>query len=194
MCEKKGLSYPPKHVFFRAFKLERKLEVWAAASAKDRMVLLQTYPIAAMSGDLGPKRVEGDGQVPEGIYRIDRFNPQSSYHLSLRVSYPNDADRHFSDPTKPGGDIHGNRVSIGCLAMTDDKIEEIYLLALAGRQAGVPIHIFPYRFGSAASEKRVTAKAALWDELKQIYWAFEKSRIVPVVTVNAQGQYRLCRS
>ena len=88
-----GIEYPPKQVFFRAFKDERTLEIWGANSATSKLRLLQKYRVLAASGTLGPKRQYGDMQVPEGWYYVDRFNPFSSYHLSLGLNYPNGADR-----------------------------------------------------------------------------------------------------
>jgi hypothetical protein len=129
-----GVAWPPEELYVRAFKLEREVEVWAGARGKP-LVRVKVYPVCAASGELGPKRQEGDLQVPEGFYLLDSFNPLSSFHLSMRVSYPNDSDRKLSDPRRPGGNIaiHGNCVSMGCIAIEDGPIEE---LALA--PAGVP--------------------------------------------------------
>jgi len=144
-----GVTYPPARVLFRAFKSERELELWIGDKGK-KMVLFRTYAIAGSSGTLGPKRKEGDKQVPEGVYFIDRYNPASKFYLSLGLNYPNAHDKSVADPSRPGGDIfiHGDTRSIGCLAMTDEKIREIYPLALDARDGGqskVPVHIFPFR-------------------------------------------------
>gem|GEM_PF-5218353 len=163
----KKLAYPPRTLFLRAFKDERTLEIWAADDPAKPMQWIKSYRIAAMSGDLGPKRREGDRQAPEGFYRIqapegfyriDRFNPKSSYHLSLGLNYPNASDRILSDRDRPGSDIfiHGAEVSIGCLAMTDPMIQEIYVMAWDARQAGlkaIPVHIFPTRLDAAGLER-----------------------------------------
>ncbi len=127
LCEKAKITYPPKRIFIRVFKAERQLEVWGSNGGTQPFVLVHTYPIAGMSGALGPKRKEGDLQVPEGFYLIDRFNPQSRFRLSLGLNYPNASDRKRSDAQRPGGDIfiHGDNRSIGCLAMTDSKIDQI---------------------------------------------------------------------
>ncbi|MBX7135542.1 MAG: L,D-transpeptidase family protein [Fimbriimonadaceae bacterium] len=194
MCQRAGLAYPPKAIFLRVFKKERVLEVWGGAKAGGAMRLLQTYPIAAMSGGPGPKRKEGDRQVPEGCYVIDRFNPQSSYHLSLRVSYPNASDRVFADKAAPGGDIyiHGNQVSIGCLAMTDDKIEEIYVLAWNVRRTTIPVHIFPAkRYDHQIKSNPSEDTRNLWSDLIPIQHAFDKSRVVPKVKIGKDGRHRL---
>jgi murein L,D-transpeptidase YafK len=171
------------------------MEIWASPSGSEPFRLLHTYDIAAMSGKLGPKRKQGDLQVPEGFYHIDRFNPKSRFHLSLGINYPNASDRKLSDPDRPGGDIfiHGNAVSIGCMAMTDPKIEEIYILALAARNAGqakIPVHIFPYRM----KRKPTGSLAAFWGELKPVYDYFEKYRTVPNVRVDSKGRYSIAKT
>jgi murein L,D-transpeptidase YafK len=134
----------------RAFKTEQKFEVWAKSKLQTKYVLLKTYDICASSGSLGPKLKQGDGQVPEGIYTIDRFNPTSLYHLSLGISYPNSTDKVRSNGLNPGGDIfiHGRCVTIGCLPMTDAIIEQIYLLAIHAKQANkaaIEVEIYPFR-------------------------------------------------
>lgn len=129
--EAAGVPYPPPRVVLAGFKEEKLLEVWASAGTSFKRV--KTYPVLAASGGPGPKRREGDRQVPEGIYRLTGFNPNSSYHLSVRVDYPNAEDRAVARAegrSDLGGDIfiHGKAVSIGCLAIGDDAIEELYLL------------------------------------------------------------------
>lgn len=193
-CAKVGLASLPSRIYIRAFKEERTLEVWGYLPSAKRYVLVETYPIAAMSGKLGPKRKEGDGQVPEGLYIIDVFNPRSNFLLSLRVSYPNASDRVFSDPKTPGGDIyiHGNKVSIGCLAMTDDKIQEIYVLAHNAKASTIPVHIFPARLTKAKLAKLIQehpSHAKLWNQLEPAYSRFEKSHLIPKATIRRDGSY-----
>ena len=129
--ERSGVAYPPASVWLVALKEERRLELWAGG--RDRRHI-KDYDIQAASGEAGPKRSQGDLQVPEGLYRILWLNPASSYHLSMKVDYPNDFDRsraHLDGRTNLGGDIfiHGRAVSIGCLAMGDPAIEELFVLA-----------------------------------------------------------------
>lgn len=190
-----GLRYPAARLYFRAFKRERELEMWAGP-AKGPMKLVRTYRIVAASGELGPKRREGDLQVPEGFYRIDRFNPASRFHLSLGLDYPNASDRVRSDPRAPGGDIfiHGGRSSIGCMALTDPVIEEVYVCALdAGRP--IPVHVFPCRMTDAAMKSladEVGEESGLmrfWNELRPAYAQFERTRQVPKVTIEKNGAY-----
>lgn len=192
-----GLSFPVKSVYFRAFKQEKRFEVWGADTPGDPHRLLKTYAIAAQSGGLGPKRKEGDRQVPEGLYRIARFNPASSYLLSLGLDYPNASDRVLSDSEQPGSDIfvHGDQVSIGCLALTDDKILEVYLwawLAHESGQKGIRVDIFPFpmtRQNLSAQED--SAHFALWSSLSPAFSSFQASRKVPAFTVDETGLYRV---
>ena len=127
----RGIRYPPSGVTLVGLKEERRLEVWARKGTG--FVLFRGYSVLAASGGPGPKLRRGDFQVPEGIYRLTSFNPNSSYHLSLRVDYPNERDREVARAehrTDLGGDIyiHGKNVSVGCLAIGDAGIEELYLL------------------------------------------------------------------
>ena len=136
VCRRAGIQYPPKRIYLLAFKQERILEVWGA-NARGRYARLATYPILAASGGPGPKRRAGDRQVPEGLYRITHLNPLSQFHLSLRVDYPNSDDtvNAIVPRNRMGGDIyvHGNNVSIGCIALGDSVIEKVFCLtALAG--------------------------------------------------------------
>ncbi len=138
-------------VFLRAMKEERVLELWLRGDSGWQ--LWRSYSIAAASGDLGPKLREGDGQVPEGFYRVTsaQLNPASRYHLAMNLGYPNEYDRHHQR-TGSFIMIHGRAVSVGCLAMTDPWIEEIYLLvaeALVQGQPEVPVHLFPFRLSEA---------------------------------------------
>ena len=126
-----GIAYPPSGLTLVGLKRERILEAWARSSSGWTRV--KSYPILAASGGPGPKLQEGDLQVPEGVYRLTAFNPRSSYHLSRRVDYPNADDRAVAlaeGRERLGGDIfiHGKAVSIGCLAIGDDAIEELYVL------------------------------------------------------------------
>lgn len=183
-----GLSYPVGEVYLRAFKKEKVLELWAG-EAKKPLKLVKSYPFCAASGELGPKRREGDLQVPEGFYELQSFNPQSNFHLSLQVSYPNASDRVLSDPKKPGGAIyiHGNCASIGCIAIEDGPIEEVYLFALDAKVRRIPIHIFPQRLDEAgAKEAQAGPHAAFWQQLVPGYALFEANRRPPSSKVDAK--------
>lgn len=132
-CQRKDIAYPPQHLYLVGLKEEKILRIYAQESATTKAKLIHTYDIIAASGTAGPKLKEGDWQVPEGFYKLESFNPNSLYHLSLRVNYPNQEDKAHAQNekrTKLGGDImiHGSNASVGCLAMGDDAIEEIYVL------------------------------------------------------------------
>ncbi|NMO14313.1 L,D-transpeptidase family protein [Pyxidicoccus fallax] len=195
-----GVAWPPERMYVRAFKHERELEVWAGAKAGP-LVKVKTYPFCAASGELGPKRQRGDLQVPEGFYTIDLFNPWSDYHLSMRVSYPNAADKKHKTAADPGGNIfvHGDCVSIGCIAIENEPIQELYVMVLDTRaktKRDVPIHIFPRRLdaeGLKALERGRPAtdpRLAFWRSLQPAYTHFEESRLVPVTSVEPEtGTY-----
>lgn len=182
-------------VFLRAFKQERQLEVFVQSREDGRFHLFRSYPVAAASGTLGPKLREGDRQVPEGFYFVtpDAMNPASQFHLSFNIGYPNAFDRHHQ---RDGTFImvHGGRASIGCLAMTDPGIEEIYILCDAAHRAGQPffrIHIFPFRM----TDQNLAARRAhpwhdFWLNLRQGHDWFERHGTPPDTTVSPDGKYR----
>ena len=143
---KAGIAYPPREIVLIAIKDERKLELWARDQGKFKLV--RPYTIKAASGRRGPKLRQGDRQVPEGIYHIERLNPNSNYHLSMKVDYPNAFDLEHADydgRTNLGGDIfiHGNSVSAGCLAMGDAAIEELFVLAAHVGPENIKVIIAP---------------------------------------------------
>ncbi|MGB8166396.1 MAG: hypothetical protein WCF18_02825 [Chthoniobacteraceae bacterium] len=195
-----GIGYPPRALFLRALKREAVLEAWARDEG-DTFKLIHRYPITYSSGKPGPKRREGDRQVPEGFYAIESFNPLSLYHLSLRVNYPNESDRVLSDREKPGFDIyvHGGDGSIGCVPIGDAGIEEVYLMTLdAGNRAAVPLHIFPAKMSGADWEEFVAPfrfsdpeLVRFWEKLRPGYDVFERTRRLPRVTVDKDGSYRV---
>jgi hypothetical protein len=131
---KAGVPFPPSRLALLGFKAEKRLEVWVGSAPDGPWHHVRDYPVLAASGGPGPKLREGDGQVPEGVYRVELLNPKSRYHLSLRLDYPNAFDRAKASQegrTSLGGDIyiHGGAVSIGCLAMGDAAVEELFVLA-----------------------------------------------------------------
>ena len=149
--ESKKISWPPKALYIRAFKYDQLMEIWVKGDDKKPFRLFKTYTICMQSGNTGPKRVEGDLQIPEGFYYINEFNPNSNYHLSLGLNYPNVSDQLLSDSLHPGGEIyiHGNCVSIGCLAINDIPIEELYVMAAYAKGNGqdfIPVHVFPVKY------------------------------------------------
>lgn len=134
-----------------AFKKEQILEVVVRKNENESWKLLKMYPFTAFSGKIGPKLKNGDKQIPEGIYQMEYLNPNSKYHLSIKVNYPNAFDREkakLDGRTDLGGDImiHGKSVTIGCIAVGDKNIEEIFILATKTKNKHFPIIIAPHDF------------------------------------------------
>jgi hypothetical protein len=128
-----GVAYPPKDIALLAFKKEQQIQLWAK-DAVEHWRHIHTYPLTAFSGTLGPKLKEHDRQIPEGIYRLTTFNPYSTMHLSMMINYPNEFDREQANKDgrrQLGGDIflHGKDRSVGCLAVGDSAIDELFLLS-----------------------------------------------------------------
>jgi murein L,D-transpeptidase YafK len=176
--------------FIRIFKESRELELWLQDD-KSAWRLFRVYPIACFSGELGPKTREGDMQAPEGFYSFaaKQLNPASRYHLAFNVGYPNAYDLAHQ---RTGSLImvHGDMCSIGCFAMTDPVIEEIYLVVEAAlkRSGSVPVHVFPFRMTAESLQAADLAHRDFWQELLPGYAVFEKERRVPQIRV-AKGRY-----
>lgn len=197
-----GLRYPAEQIYLRIFKRERVLELWVRPSGGDNFALLKAYDICALAGELGPKRRQGDNQVPEGFYYVDWFNPRSDYLLSLHVDYPNRSDQILGAPDNLGGDIfiHGGCNSVGCMAVTDEQIKELYWIAVEARGTGqqrIPVHIFPARLSDTDLPRLTQAFSArpahvsLWRSMKPGYDFFERERKVPLMGVAQNGFYQL---
>lgn len=197
----KGLDWPARYVYIRAFKYDSQLEVWVKNTVKEEYKLLKIYKICALAGSLGPKRFEGDYQVPEGFYYINEFNPNSNYYLSLGLNYPNPSDKILSDQAKPGGDIfiHGGCATVGCIPIRNDQIDELYIIAASAKSAGldyIPVHIFPinysvqrsYEFLKKAMDNDPSYKA-LNVKLEQAFEYFEQHKELPVVMLQDNGEY-----
>jgi len=199
--EDKGLIYPPQNLFIRVFKQEKVLEVWTFSGSAGIFKKVFDYPICLTSGGLGPKRREGDLQIPEGFYYIDRFNPKSNFYLSLGINYPNASDQILGKKGDLGGDIflHGGCVTIGCIPITDAYIKEVYLLAVQAKSNGqgkIPVHIFPSKLDKPAmTQLRGTYNAdatlvRFWENLQIGYQWFEKHRNLSKISVNSDGTYQ----
>lgn len=215
----RGLTYPPDKIFIRILKKERELELWIW-KGEETYTLLKSYPFCSSSGMLGPKRRQGDLQIPEGFYHIDRFNPWSQFYLSLGINYPNQSDRIRGSRQDPGGDIfiHGSCVTIGCIPITDEKIKELYWICHQARKNGqrrIPVHIFPSRLDSSNLEvltriarhqwfwKQFKSQIGnnhphtleqligFWKNLKVIYNHFENNRQIPMIRIDRQGKYHI---
>ncbi len=201
--EARNLTWPAKYIYIRSFKYDSQLEVWVKNEIQEKFRLFKTYKVCALAGTLGPKRMEGDYQVPEGFYYINEFNPKSSYYLSLGINYPNASDRILSDSLKPGSAIyiHGSCVTVGCIPITDQQIDELYILAAFAKDQGhdyIPVHIFPVRFDKEKSVKYLEGLTKDDPGLKKFshrmedaFDYFEKNHQLPVVLIGAKGEYHI---
>ncbi|MFZ1262276.1 MAG: L,D-transpeptidase family protein [Chitinophagaceae bacterium] len=199
--EAKKLQWPAKYIYIRSFKYDSQLEVWVKNEIKEPFQLFKTYKVCALAGTLGPKRMEGDYQVPEGFYYINEFNPQSNYYLSLGLNYPNVSDKLLSDSLRPGSAIyiHGSCVTVGCIPIRDEQIDEVYILASYAKDQGqdfIPVHVFPVRF---TKEKSVNYLESLTKDdpvlkkfagkMEDAFDYFEKYKQLPVVLISEKGEY-----
>lgn len=178
-----------------AYKANDKLDLYVKSKVESKYTKLETYKICARSGELGPKRKQGDNQVPEGFYHIDRFNPNSNFYLSLGLNYPNTSDKRKSSASNLGGDIfiHGSCVTIGCLPMTDDLIKEIYLYAVYARNNGqqkIPVYLFPFELNDENLQKQKNSPHyEFWKNLKVGYDQFIQSEEELKFEVSSSGDY-----
>ena len=174
-------------IFIRIFKESDELEIWVLRGNK--FVLFKTYTICDYSGDLGPKEKEGDKQSPEGFYRVGptQLNPWSRFHLAFNLGYPNEYDR-LNGRTGNALMVHGRCSSVGCFAMTDYRMEEIYTIAdaaLANGQESFAVHIFPFRMTAANMGRYRNARwQHYWRNLQEGYDIFERTATPPEVTVD----------
>ncbi len=202
LLKESGMTLKDLNILIVAFKDIDELEIYAKRKSGATYNKLITYKICSRSGHLGPKRKQGDNQVPEGLYHIEQFNPVSNFYLSLGLNYPNQADRRKTKATDLGGDIfiHGSCVTIGCLPMTDDKIKEIYLLAINARENGqnqIPVYVFPYKmtdqnflkYKSLYHENK--ALLSFWENLKTAYDRFIGNNKEIAFSVDSKGDYQV---
>lgn len=185
-----------------AYKQSSELDLYVKVKSDSKYKKFKTYKICSKSGVLGPKYKQGDAQVPEGLYHVNRFNPSSSFYLSLGLNYPNEADKKRSRAKDLGGDIfiHGNCVTIGCLPMTDDAIKEIYMYAVHAKNNGqnkIPVYIFPFKMTEqnmlSYKNKFKNNKALLlfWENLKMGYNAFQAEKNELSYSIGGNGEYLL---
>ena len=188
----------PFAVYLSVFKKEKQMEVWIKGKGDLQYRLFRTYVICASSGVLGPKLKEGDKQTPEGFYHINVFNPESKFFLSLGINYPNSVDLFRSGNQNPGSDIyiHGKCETVGCIPLTDEKIKEVYALAVEARTGGqdsIPVHIFPFRMTSQnlnAELKFCPEQQQFWQNLQSVYDWFSKKKNLPVI-LEGSGKYQI---
>lgn len=185
------------NVLIKAYKYEQLVKIYVKNKADEDWSVYKTFPFNCTSGDLGPKRQEGDMQIPEGYYYINHFNPYSHFYLSLGVSYPNKADKIKSTAAKKGSAIymHGGCASIGCIPIEDEPIKELYMLSVYAKNGGqgkIPLHIMPFEY----SPEKMTQAIQLypdhkdfWINLYTVEQNFDKTKILPDVGINSEGDY-----
>ncbi|OHX68622.1 L,D-transpeptidase family protein [Flammeovirga pacifica] len=201
LLSEKQINQNELRIYLRAFKQESELELWAKSQSDQQFSLLKTYEICASSGSIGPKREQGDLQVPEGFYHIDRFNPYSSYHLSLGINYPNRSDKILGVKDHLGGDIfiHGSCVTIGCLPITDEQIKELYLFCVEAKSNGqtvIPVSIFPTHLSESnfqllKNENYTKDQLELWEDLKKGYQSFNENKKLPSIGFLNSGRHTI---
>ena len=199
--DQKNFQWPPEQLYIRSFKYDRLLEIWIKDICNPQYKLFKSYKICMQSGTLGPKRLEGDFQMPEGFYYINDFNANSNFHLSLGLNYPNASDKVLSDSLRPGNDIyiHGHCVSAGCIAIEDKPIEELFLLTSLAKDNGqefIPVHVFPVKFDVkksfeylATTTKNNQPLQKFCISLKAVFDFFEAKKQLPIILVNKNGDY-----
>ncbi|MCB9222897.1 MAG: L,D-transpeptidase family protein [Crocinitomicaceae bacterium] len=185
------------NVMIKAYKYEQLVKVYVKKSSDKKWRVYKKYPFCWSSGDLGPKRQEGDYQIPEGYYHVNHFNPYSNFYLSLGVSYPNKSDKIKSTAAKKGGAIymHGGCATIGCIPIEDEPIKEVYVLSVLAKnngQAEIPIHIFPFKYKEDTFEllgRSYSEHIDFWTNIYKIERQFDSTMIAPKVGINASGDY-----
>ncbi|MEN8156862.1 MAG: L,D-transpeptidase family protein [Bacteroidota bacterium] len=189
-------------LYLVVYKYEKRLEAWGRNRGEQQFKLLKAYDICAVSGRLGPKRRQGDSQIPEGFYHINIFNPSSNFYLSLGLNYPNQSDRILSDREHPGGDIyiHGACVTIGCIPITDAMIKELYPLCVEARNNGqtrIPVTIYPAKMDPgnrgllARARGETPDRSNLWEAMQQAYDLFQETHSFPSITFLSDGRHQV---
>ena len=191
------LSLKNVKVMIKAYKYEQNVKIYVQSKSEKVWRVYKEFPFNCTSGELGPKRQEGDYQIPEGYYKVNHFNPYSNFHLSLGVSYPNKADKIKSPHKNKGGAIymHGGCATIGCIPIEDEPIKEVYILSVLAKNNGqskVPIHIFPFEYTQEKFDSAIKLYPEhenFWTNIYEIEKKFEESKVAPKVGINSSGEY-----
>jgi murein L,D-transpeptidase YafK len=196
--EAAGFNLTNFNMLIVSTKQERNFHIYLKKKGEKKYQLFKTYEFCYLSGILGPKRKEGDLQVPEGFYYVNWFNPNSDYHLSFKINYPNASDKILSDKKTPGGEIfiHGKCVSIGCIPLTDDYINEVYILAVEATNNGqskIPVYIYPFEMTQENMDVMDflvdDSMMSFWNNLKEGYDTFLQDNEELKFTVDKAGKY-----
>ena len=197
-----GISRDSLQIYLRAFKTEKKIEVWAKNNCDTAFTLVKEFPICEISGEIGPKRRSYDLQVPEGFYHINELNPYSKYYLSMRINYPNASDSIRGVRGHLGNliYIHGNCESSGCIAITDERIKELFIYCIEAYNSGqkeINITIFPTQLNEVNYARLSKAysknkdKISLWADLKKSYDLFNRNKVPPMVRFLPDGTHEV---
>jgi murein L,D-transpeptidase YafK len=200
--KKHNIQIDKLEIYLQAFKSEKVLELWAKSKGDKVYTLVREFAICTSSGTLGPKRMEGDMQVPEGFYYLSHFNPESNFYLSLGINYPNESDKILANKKHPGGAIyiHGNCVTIGCIPITDELIKELYIYAVEAKNNGqekIPVNIFPCKLNDKNYKYLHKTYAdnpsylEFWGNLKPCFDFFENHKYLPGIKVLKNGKYSI---
>lgn len=198
----RSLSRDSLRIYMRAFKTEKKVEVWGKNICDSTYTMIKEIPICEISGDIGPKRRSYDLQVPEGFYHINELNPYSKYYLSMRINYPNASDSIRGVKGHLGNliYIHGNCESSGCIAITDEKIKELFVYCIEAYNAGqqeIGITIYPAKLEDKTYNRLITGysknkdKVSLWADLKKSYDLFNQKKVPPTVKYLPDGTHEI---
>ncbi|HEX7584706.1 MAG TPA: L,D-transpeptidase family protein [Prolixibacteraceae bacterium] len=200
--EEHSISRESLQIYLRAFKTEKKIELWAKNTCDPAFTLIKEFPICEISGTVGPKRHSYDLQVPEGFYHISELNPYSKYYLSMKINYPNASDSIRGSYGHLGNliYIHGNCESSGCIAITDEKIKELFIYCIEAYNSGqqeIDITIFPAQLNDT-NYARLTKgysknkdKISLWADLKKSYDLFNQKKVPPTVKFLPDGTHEV---
>ena len=202
MLAEHSISRNNLRIYLRAFKTEKKFELWAKNTSDSIYVLIKEFSICDLSGSDGPKRRSHDLQVPEGFYHIAKLNPYSRYYLSMEINYPNASDSIRGVHGHLGNEIfiHGSCLSSGCLAMTDDKIKELFVYCIEAYNSGqeeIGLTIFPAQLNDAKYSGLISRyskdkdKISLWADLKKSYDLFNQTKVQPIVKFLPDGTHEV---
>jgi murein L,D-transpeptidase YafK len=197
-----SISRDSLRIYLRAFKTEKKIELWAKNTSDPVFKFIKEFPICELSGDVGPKRRYKDLQVPEGFYHISDLNPFSKYYLSMQINYPNASDSIRGVKGHLGNYIfiHGECVSSGCLAITNERIKELFVWAIEAYNSGqeqIDITIYPAKLtdpiysGLKTRYSKYKDDISLWADLKKSYDLFEKNKVPPTVKFLSDGTHEV---
>ena len=197
-----SISRDSLRIYLRAFKTEKKVEVWGKNICDSTYTLIKEIPMCEISGEIGPKRRSNDLQVPEGFYYINELNPYSKYYLSMKINYPNSSDSIRGVKGHLGNliYIHGGCESSGCISINDDKIKELFVYCIEAynaRQQKIDIAIYPARLDDKTYKRLTTAysknkdKISLWSDLKKSYDLFNQRHIPPTVKFLPDGTHEV---